>query len=77
MKVGFQVSSFYPSVVANFSPTGYRHTFESLSTFSPDDDMHGAEDVGNAGTEWEDTELGDIEASELTDLEISDDELAG
>ncbi|KAE9981102.1 hypothetical protein BLS_007875 [Venturia inaequalis] len=56
---------------------GYRHTFESLSTFSPDDDMHGAEDVGNAGTEWEDTELGDIEASELTDLEISDDELAG
>ncbi|TID14636.1 Ubiquitin carboxyl-terminal hydrolase-like domain [Venturia nashicola] len=56
---------------------GYRHTFESLATFSPDDDMHGVGDLGNTGTEWEDTELGDIEASELTDLEISDDELAG
>lgn len=52
--------------------------FGQLSAFSPDDDMNGSGDLGNAGTEWEDAELvDDIEASELTDLEISDDELAG
>lgn len=39
--------------------------------------MNGYGDVGHAGTEWEDTGLGYIESSELTDLEISDDELAG
>jgi hypothetical protein len=34
--------------------------------------------LGNGGTEWEDLDLvDDVEASELTDVEVSDDELAG
>ncbi|QDS74706.1 hypothetical protein FKW77_000568 [Venturia effusa] len=56
----------------------YRDTYNSLPAFSPDDDMNGSGQLGFAGAEWEDAELvDDIEASELTDVEISDEELAG
>jgi hypothetical protein len=43
-----------------------------------DDDMSRSGELGNGGTEWEDLDLADdVEASELTDVEVSDDELVG
>lgn len=59
------------------SNAGYKQVFDTLPNMGPDDDLNRSGELGNGGTEWEDLDLvDDVEASELTDVEVSDDELA-
>jgi hypothetical protein len=64
--------------LTNSLNAGYKQVFDTLPTLGPDDDLSRSGELGNGGTEWEDLDLADdVEASELTDVEVSDDELAG
>jgi ubiquitin carboxyl-terminal hydrolase 34 len=79
-----QYDGKFARLVADHQPptnpftAGYKQVFDTLPTLGPDDDLSRSGELGNGGTEWEDLDLvDDVEASELTDVEGSDDELAG
>lgn len=74
-----QFAFFLPWIMlANSFCAAYQEVFDTLPSLGADDDLSRSGELGNGGAEWEDLELvDDVEASELTDLEVSDDELAG